>query len=178
MKVKIANSNQKSKSWWNKRALQYLRDSPFWIEQRKFRAKMLTAFKRMWLLAPFSKTLRIQIKPRSSKHCLRASSYEPGWPGWLGYRDEIGVCSLVTFSPLSEMKNLNKWWHDHSGVKSNEQAWQEFLGFLCLNSLKFLLTYVNYQIRLFQASLLREKRIKSSVMSVLSRKCIVLFSSR
>ena len=27
---------------------------------------------------------------------------------------------MVTFSPLSEMKNLKKWWRDHSGVKSNE----------------------------------------------------------
>ena len=47
---------------------------------------------------------------------------------------------MVTFSPLSEMKNLKKWWRDHSGVKSNEQDWREFLDFLCLNNLKFLLT--------------------------------------
>ena len=47
---------------------------------------------------------------------------------------------MVTFSPLSEMKDLKKWWRDHSGVKSNEQAWREFLDFLCLNNLKFLLT--------------------------------------
>ena len=44
---------------------------------------------------------------------------------------------MVTFSPLSEMKDLKKC--DHSGVKSNEQAWREFLDFLCLNNLKFLL---------------------------------------
>ena len=30
--------------------------------------------------------------------------------------------------------------NDDSGVKSNEQAWREFLDFLCLNNLKFLLT--------------------------------------
>ena len=71
---------------------------------------------------------------------LRASSYEPGWPGMLGYRDEIGVCSYGDFQPASEMKILKKWWRDHSGVKSNEQAWREFLDFLCLNNLKFLLT--------------------------------------
>ena len=47
---------------------------------------------------------------------------------------------IVTFSPLSEMKILKKWWRDHSGVKSNEQAWREFLDFLCLNNLKFILT--------------------------------------
>ena len=50
---------------------------------------------------------------------------------------------MVTFSPLSVMKNLKKWWRDHSdhsGVKSNEQAWREYLDFLCLNNLKFLLT--------------------------------------
>ena len=47
---------------------------------------------------------------------------------------------MVTFSPLSEVKNLKKWRRDHSGVKSNEQVWREFLDFLCLNNLKFLLT--------------------------------------
>ena len=47
---------------------------------------------------------------------------------------------MVIFSPLSEMKILKKWWRDHSGVKSNKQAWREFLDFLCLNNLKFLLT--------------------------------------
>ena len=47
---------------------------------------------------------------------------------------------MVTFSPLSEMKNLKKWWRDYSGVKSNEQAWREFLDFLCWNNHKFLLT--------------------------------------
>ena len=46
---------------------------------------------------------------------------------------------MVTFSPLSEMKNLKNHSH-HSGVKSNEQAWREFHVFLCLNNLKFLLT--------------------------------------
>jgi len=43
---------------------------------------------------------------------------------------------MVTYSPLSEMKNLKKWRRDHSGVKSNEQAWREFLDFLVTN-LKF-----------------------------------------
>ena len=47
---------------------------------------------------------------------------------------------MVTFSPHSEMKNLKKSWRDHSGVKSNEQAWREFLDFLCLNNHIFLLT--------------------------------------
>ena len=47
---------------------------------------------------------------------------------------------MVTFSPLSELKFSKKWCRDHSGVKSNEQAWREFLDFLCLNNLKFLLT--------------------------------------
>ena len=36
---------------------------------------------------------------------------------------------VVTFSPLSEMKNLKKWCRDHSGVKSSEQAWRGFLDF-------------------------------------------------
>ena len=76
-----------------------------------------------------------------SEALLRASSYEPGWPGWLGYRDEIGVCSYGDFSArFPRWKILKKWWRDHSGVKSNEQAWREFLDFLCLNNLKFLLT--------------------------------------
>jgi len=47
---------------------------------------------------------------------------------------------MVTFSPLSEMKISKKWGRDHSGVKSNEQAWREYLDSLCLNNLKFLLT--------------------------------------
>ena len=42
---------------------------------------------------------------------------------------------MVTFSPLSEMKNLENWWRDNWGVKSNEQAWREFLDFLCLKNL-------------------------------------------
>ena len=56
------------------------------------------------------------------------------------------------------MKILKKWWRDHSGVKSYEQAWLEFLDFLCLNNLNFFWLYVNYQIKLFQTSLSKNKR--------------------
>ena len=110
----------------------------------------------------------------------RASSYEPSWPGWLGYRDEIGARSvhMVTFSPLSEMKNLKKWWRYHSGVKSNEQAWRKFLDFLCFNNLKFLLTLRKLSNKTIPNFIVEEQRNKSPVMSFLSRKCIVLFSSR
>ena len=47
---------------------------------------------------------------------------------------------MATLSPLSEMKILKKLWRDHSGVKCNEQAWRQFLDFLCLNNLKLILT--------------------------------------
>ena len=39
---------------------------------------------------------------------LRASSYEPGWPGWLGYRDEIGVCSYGDFQPAFRDEKFEK----------------------------------------------------------------------
>ena len=39
---------------------------------------------------------------------FRASSYEPGWPGWLGYRDEIGVCSYGDFQPAFRDEKFEK----------------------------------------------------------------------
>ena len=38
---------------------------------------------------------------------VRASSYEPGWPGWLGYRDEIGVCSYVYI--IDQARSQDGW---------------------------------------------------------------------
>ena len=93
---------QKSKSWWKKRALQYGLKSPFWIKQCKFRAKIVTVFKSMWFRrlqgrwnrivlktlyfwhlaygldrcrVTASKTMRLQMKPRSCKRYLSLGVY-------------------------------------------------------------------------------------------------------
>ena len=36
---------------------------------------------------------------------VRASSHDPGTPGWLGHLDEIGSIPMATFSPVFEMKS-------------------------------------------------------------------------
>ena len=54
---------------------------------------------------------------------LRASSYEPGWPGWLGYRDELPWVHMRNFSPVSEMRKGQRSWGrvlaPNSGNKTN-----------------------------------------------------------
>ena len=97
-----------NQSWWYKRALHYVLNSPSWIEQCKFCAKIVTVFKLMrfrclldrwnrivlktlhfWQRSQIdpvsptvsigvqlredvtaSKTMRLQMKPRSCKSCL------------------------------------------------------------------------------------------------------------
>ena len=51
---------------------------------------------------------------------VRASSHDPGSPGWLAHLDEIG--SDGDFQPGVRDE---KWRRYHSGVKSNEQNWRE-----------------------------------------------------
>ena len=58
-------------------------------------------------------------------------------------------------------------------MKSNEQAWREFLDFLCLSNVKFLSTLRQLSNETIPSFIIKEKRSKNSVMSVLSRKCIV-----
>ena len=36
---------------------------------------------------------------------VRASSRDPGTPGWLGHLDEIGSIPMATLSPVFEMKS-------------------------------------------------------------------------
>ena len=61
--------------------------------------------------------------------------------------------------------------------RETKRAGREFLDFLCLNNLKFLLTLPQLSNKTIPSFIIEEKRFKSSIMSVLSRKCIVLFFS-
>ena len=53
---------RKLKSWWYKRALQYVLNQPLWIEWCKFRAKIVTVFKSMQFRSLHDRWNRIVLK--------------------------------------------------------------------------------------------------------------------
>ena len=70
--------------------------------------------------------MKIHYTHNSPVYRLTASSYEPGWPGWLGYRDEFCLGFIweisARFSRWEKVKDPgNEFWRQ---IRETKQTWR------------------------------------------------------
>ena len=110
-------SPENRRSWWYKRVFHYVPNSPFWVEQCKFRAKVVTVFKsvRFRCFARQMKAYRFENAP-----LLAAFSNRPGLANALDRcrlnrrrnRIENDSCKRCFRQRLHERGFTSTWIHD------------------------------------------------------------------